>query len=82
MTSPALGQPSYRALFRVAGMPRLALGSLGARTAASMLAVALVLLLLARFHSPTVAGVGTFLSIAPGLLVSPVAGALLDRRGR
>ncbi len=44
--------------------------------------VTLVLFVLARFHSPTLAGLATFLSIAPGLAVSPLAGALLDRHGR
>ncbi len=44
--------------------------------------VTLVLFVLAHFHSPTLAGLATMLSIAPGLIVSPLAGALLDRHGR
>lgn len=47
-----------------------------------MLNVALVLFVLQRFHSPTLAGIVVFVLITPGLLVSPIAGALLDRYGR
>ncbi|MDQ2913270.1 MAG: MFS transporter [Chloroflexota bacterium] len=47
-----------------------------------MVGLVLVLLALERFHSPALAGVVTFLSLAPGLLLSPIAGALLDRHGR
>jgi MFS family permease len=53
-----------------------------ARTASTMVQLVLVLFALERFHSPGVAGAVTFLSLAPGLLVSPIAGALLDRHGR
>jgi len=44
--------------------------------------VALVLFVLTRYHSPQLAGATAFFTILPGLLVSPLAGALLDRRGR
>ncbi len=47
-----------------------------------MMLVALVLFVLARYHSPRLAGATAFLAILPGMLVSPLAGALLDRRGR
>jgi MFS family permease len=47
-----------------------------------MVMVALVLFVLARYHSPQLAGATAFFTIFPGLLVSPVAGALLDRYGR
>jgi MFS family permease len=53
-----------------------------ARVAQSMVGVALVLFTLDRFGSPAFAGLVTFASIFPGLLISPVAGALLDRHGR
>src|SRR5438094_9861353 len=53
-----------------------------ARTATTMVELILVLFALERFHSPGLAGAVTFLSLAPGLLVSPIAGALLDRHGR
>jgi predicted MFS family arabinose efflux permease len=47
-----------------------------------MMLVALVLFVLERYHSPQLAGATAFFSVLPGVLVSPFAGALLDRRGR
>jgi MFS family permease len=47
-----------------------------------MFTVALVLFVLERYHSPQLAGLTAFLSVFPGLVVSPLAGALLDRHGR
>jgi len=47
-----------------------------------MLQVAIVLFVLEKFHSPVLAGITVFLQTAPGLAVSPIAGALLDRHGR
>src|SRR6266699_3504066 len=47
-----------------------------------MLAITLILFVLARYQSPQLAGFTAFLAIFPGLVVSPIAGALLDRRGR
>ena len=73
---------TYTALFRIRSFPRLATSVLIARTANQMWELALVLFVLERFHSPTLAGLTVFLAIAPGVIVSPVAGALLDRHGR
>jgi MFS family permease len=73
---------TYRQLLRVSGFRQLLLSSLLTRTAAQMLTVGLVLFALQRYHSPSVAGVSLFLLIFPGLLLAPVAGALLDRHGR
>jgi len=75
-------QPSYRALFRIPGIPRLVASMMLARTAGQMTSLILVLFALDRYASPMVAGLATFLSIFPGLVVSPIAGALLDRHGR
>jgi MFS family permease len=47
-----------------------------------MTQLALVLFVLQRFHSPALAGVTVFLAVAPGVAVSPIAGAMLDRYGR
>lgn len=47
-----------------------------------MVAVALVLFVLSRYHSPQLAGAAVFLFTFPGLLLAPLAGALLDRYGR
>jgi MFS family permease len=53
-----------------------------ARIGQSMVSVAIVLFTLTAYRSPKLAGVATFFNIFPGLLVSPIAGALLDRHGR
>ena len=73
---------SYRALFAIPGLPRLVASMLLARIAGQMTALIIVLFALERYGSPAVAGAATFLAIAPGLLCSPIAGALLDRHGR
>ncbi len=74
--------PSYRDLFRIRGFTRLVAGMLLGRVASQMVALVLVLLVLERYGSPELAGIATFLSLIPGLLVSPIAGTLLDRYGR
>ena len=74
--------PSYRALFAVPAIGRILLGIVIARTAATMSSVVLVLFTLTYFKSPELAGAVTFVSIVPGLIVAPLAGALLDRHGR
>ncbi len=73
---------SYRALFRVPGLGRVVTSMTLARIAQSMVGVAIVLFVLAEYHSPTLAGIVTFASIFPGLVIAPIAGALLDRHGR
>jgi MFS family permease len=73
---------SYRALLGVPTLGRVLLSMQIARVAQSMVGVAIVLFTLDRFGSPAFAGLVTFASIFPGLLISPVAGALLDRHGR
>ena len=47
-----------------------------------MVAVGLVLFVLSRYRSPQLAGAAVFLFTFPGLLLAPLAGALLDRYGR
>jgi MFS family permease len=73
---------SYRALLRVPTLGRVLLSMQIARIAQSMVGVALVLFTLDRFGSPAFAGLVTFASVFPGLLIAPIAGALLDRHGR
>ncbi len=73
---------TYRRLLRVPGFRQLLISSLLTRTASQMWTVGLVIFALQRFHSPGVAGVSLFLLIFPGLVLSPIAGALLDRHGR
>jgi len=74
--------PSYRALLRVPLLGRVLLSMQLARIAQTMVGIAIVLFTLARYRSPALTGIITFLGMAPGLLVSPIAGALLDRHGR
>ncbi|HTR76631.1 MAG TPA: MFS transporter [Gemmatimonadaceae bacterium] len=84
--APPLPTPStdrsYRALLAFPSVGRILLSMQIARIGQSMMAVAIVLFALNAYHSPGLAGLATFFSIMPGLLASPVAGALLDRHGR
>ena len=73
---------SDRALLRVPTLGRVLVSMQIARVAQSMVGVALVLFTLDRFGSPAFTGFVTFASVFPGLLISPIAGALLDRHGR
>ncbi len=73
---------SYRALLAVPTLSRILVAMQTARVSQSMVSVALVLFTLAEYGSPALAGLVTFASVFPGLAVSPVAGALLDRHGR
>ncbi len=57
------------------------LATIMSRLAGRMFSLTLVLFALARFSSPMLAGWLTFAAIAPGLAISPIAGALLDRVG-
>jgi MFS family permease len=75
-------RPSYRALFAIPGFTRLVASMMLARMAQQMVALVLVLLALQRFGSAEVAGLVTFVAVAPGLVAAPIAGALLDRHGR
>jgi MFS family permease len=76
------GDPSYRALLDVPWLPRILVAMLISRVAQSMVAITIVLFTLAEYGSPSLAGLVTLALILPGLLVAPIAGALLDRHGR
>jgi len=73
---------SYRALFGVPSVGRMLVGMQIARIGQSMVSVAIVLFVLASYRSAALAGMATFFAVFPGLIVSPLAGALLDRHGR
>ena len=73
---------SYRALFETPDLGRIVVAMQLARIAQSMVAVVLVLFTLNQFDSPELAGIVTFASTAPGIVLSPIAGALLDRYHR
>ena len=81
MTGPHVDR-SYRALLGVPSLGRVLLGMQLARIAQTMVSVALVLFTLTHYNSPALTGLVVFVSLVPGLLVSPLAGALLDRHGR
>jgi MFS family permease len=58
------------------------LGMQIARIAQSMVGVVMVLFTLTRYGSPELAGLVVSVGTLPGILLSPIAGALLDRHGR
>ena len=58
------------------------LASISCKSAARMYQVLLVLFVLAIYHSPSLSGLVVLVSLIPGIVLSPIAGALLDRRGR
>lgn len=74
-------QNSYRDLMTIHGLPPLIIAATLSRLAARMFVLTLVLFVLDRFSSPALAGWLTFAAIVPGLLISPIAGVLLDRVG-
>ena len=82
MTEPVTTRPSYRALLGVPSLWRVLLAMQIARIAQSMVGIVVILFALQRYNSPQLAGAVAFASIAPGMLISPIAGALLDRHGR
>jgi MFS family permease len=73
---------SYRSLLGVPSIGRLLLGMQLARVGQAMMSVTVVLFALSSYHSSWLAGMATFCGLFPGLVVSPIAGALLDRHGR
>ena len=73
---------SYRGLLRVPYLRRVLASMMVARVAQAMVGVASVLFTLDEYDSPQLAGVVTLAYLLPGMLVSPIAGALLDRHGR
>jgi len=66
----------------VPGFAPLYASLLVGRVSGQMVNITLVLFVLSRYHSPQLAGLTAFLASIPGLVVSPIAGALLDRYGR
>jgi len=72
---------SYRDLLRIPDLPVLLTGVTLLRLGESMLFLTLVLYTLARFSSSELAGWVGFAAVVPGLVLSPLAGAILDRVG-
>jgi MFS family permease len=75
-------ETSYRALLGVPWLPRILAAMIIARIAQSMVSIAIVLFTLIEYRSPALTGIVTLAATLPGVLVSPIAGALLDRHGR
>jgi len=73
---------SYRALFAVSGVRRLVGAMVCARLGGSMIQLTSILFVLEHYHSPALAGLVGLCAGLSGILVSPLAGALLDRYGR
>lgn len=72
---------TYREVLRLPHIGRLLSAALLARLAGEMLLLALVLHVLASSGSPVLAGIVGFAAKLPGVLISPLAGAILDRFG-
>lgn len=72
---------SYRQLIRCPNILPLPSATCLSRLAERMFAWAIVFHVLAVFRSPSLAGWISFAAMAPGLVVSPLAGAFLDRAG-
>lgn len=70
---------SYRGLARVPGLVTLIWATLASRIATQMFSVLIVLYVLETDHSSQLSGLVILCSQFPGILVSPIAGALLDR---
>jgi MFS family permease len=72
---------SYRQLIRRPNVLPLLSATCLSRLASRMFGIVIVFHALAEFGSPSLAGWIAFAAMAPGLMVSPLAGAFLDRAG-
>ena len=72
---------NYRQLLHTPDVRALLLATCLSRLAGRMFMLAIVLYALAHTGSPVLAGWLAFAAVAPGLAISPVAGALIDRVG-
>ncbi len=72
---------SYRQVLALPAVSGLLLTASWARLAGRIFTLAIVFYALQRFDSPVLAGWIAFTSMLPGMVVSPIAGALLDRFG-
>jgi predicted MFS family arabinose efflux permease len=79
---PDVVQSSYGALLAVPSLGRVMLSMQIARIAQSMISIVMILFALQRYNDASLAGLVAFASIAPGMIISPIAGAMLDRHGR
>ncbi|HEX4171410.1 MAG TPA: MFS transporter [Acetobacteraceae bacterium] len=73
--------PSYRQLLATADIRMLLLTTLLSRLAGRMFALTIVLYGVTQVGSTELAGWLAFAAVAPGLLISPIAGSLIDSLG-
>src|SRR5271170_1839992 len=78
MASPTI---SYWQLIRLPNVLALLSATCLSRSAGRMFMIVIVFHALAVFGSPSLAGWIAFAATAPGLVISPLAGAFLDRAG-
>ncbi|WP_405773623.1 MFS transporter [Streptomyces sp. NBC_00859] len=72
---------TYRKILTSRNVPQLLLAASLSRLAHGMLLLVVVLYSIAEFDSAAVAGMSGFFLTLPGFLISPIAGAVLDRFG-
>lgn len=72
---------TYRDLLKIPDLPMLMVSATLSRAAERMFLLTLVLFALDSFPTPATAGWLAFIAAAPGLAISPIAGAVLDRIG-
>lgn len=72
---------SYKQVLTSRNVPQLLLAASASRLAGSMLLYVIVLYVIAEFESAATAGLSGFFLALPGFVVSPIAGAVLDRLG-
>ena len=72
---------AYRHLLSVPDLPALLTAAMFSRLGGGMFTLTIVLFALTRFASPALAGWLALAAVAPGVAISPAAGALLDRIG-
>ena len=77
MSAPLSDTVTYRRLLAMADVRALLLATLLSRLAARMFSLTIVLYALTTLDSPVLAGWLAFATMAPGLMISPVAGALI-----
>jgi MFS family permease len=72
----------YGELFRLPGFTPLIVTSLFGRMSTQMFSVLIVLFVLGTGHSSALSGLVLLVGQIPGILVSPIAGSLLERSGK
>jgi predicted MFS family arabinose efflux permease len=70
---------SYSELLRLPDVPQLLAATCLSRLGGRILILAVVLYTLSEFRSPALAGWVAFASMVPGMIVSPMAGVVIDR---